>query len=466
MKKSFLTATAMVALLCLSSPAGAQYLRDYKVADKPAIEMDLTAIGDTDADAAADFQSRKVDAENLPAPITAAAQPMAVQQTTSPFAQGPRGRLITPVVEAVAAPAPIAPAPVAPAPVVTAPAVAAAPAAMPARQLLAAAHDGAAATSAAAAYQPYLTVAPTARRAVVASATPTVMIDAQPAAEASLSGDEITASVPKHKFMQPIVEAPRPKAAPKAVLIKASAKKTERVQLAENDFDRPQFQPTVDAVPAPSAAKPAIVSKPPSMPPAVLAPVQPRPVAPVTPSSNAPVETPPAAPPAEVAAPESLPAPVAAPTAPVVAAPAVTTPAAEPVNPPVKGAVIDEAAPVNTTPVEQSADTMPVVPTMADLSLDFSANTSDLSPETRQKLDNIVKQMNESVTGRVQVRGFATGEDGGKSSARRISLSRVLSVRSYLMDKGIKPARVDVRAMGTETDRTPLDRVDLIFVRD
>lgn len=108
---------------------------------------------------------------------------------------------------------------------------------------------------------------------------------------------------------------------------------------------------------------------------------------------------------------------------------------------------------------------MPTVPTIADLSLGFSGNSSDLTAETQKKLDAVIHQMNEMTDGRLQVRGYATGEDGSTSSARRIALSRALSVRSYLMDKGIKPTRVDVRALGTETERSPLDRVDLIFVR-
>lgn len=103
---------------------------------------------------------------------------------------------------------------------------------------------------------------------------------------------------------------------------------------------------------------------------------------------------------------------------------------------------------------------------MADLTLEFAGNSSDLSPDTQTKLNNIVKQVSEMDSGKLQVRGYATGEDGSKSSARRIALSRALSVRSYLMDKGVKPTRVDVRAMGSESDRTPLDRVDLIFNRD
>ncbi len=46
-----------------------------------------------------------------------------------------------------------------------------------------------------------------------------------------------------------------------------------------------------------------------------------------------------------------------------------------------------------------------------------------------------------------------------------MSLSRALMVRSYLADKGIKPVRLDVRALGSKTTRGPNDRVDIIFLR-
>lgn len=107
---------------------------------------------------------------------------------------------------------------------------------------------------------------------------------------------------------------------------------------------------------------------------------------------------------------------------------------------------------------------VPVVPTLADLTVSFQGNTSDLDADGMTKLDNIVAQL-KTAGSRLQVRAYATGEDGSKSSARRISLSRALSVRSYLMDKGIKPNRVDVRALGTDTDKSPLDRVDLVFAK-
>ena len=108
---------------------------------------------------------------------------------------------------------------------------------------------------------------------------------------------------------------------------------------------------------------------------------------------------------------------------------------------------------------------MPVVPVIDDLTLGFPGNSSDLNSESQRKLDAVIAQMKGMIEGRLQVRGYAAGEDGSQSSARRIALSRALAVRSYLMDKGIKPTRVDVKAAGSETDRQPLDRVDLIFAR-
>lgn len=140
---------------------------------------------------------------------------------------------------------------------------------------------------------------------------------------------------------------------------------------------------------------------------------------------------------------------------------ATTTPAIS------ENAPVTPAVPATTAepplPGTLDANHLPVVPTLADLTLSFAGNSSDLSPEAQRKLDSIVNQLRGMPDGRIQVRGFASGENGGQSSARRISLSRVLSVRSYLMDKGIKPTRVDVRAQGSDTDRTPLDRVDLLF---
>lgn len=111
-----------------------------------------------------------------------------------------------------------------------------------------------------------------------------------------------------------------------------------------------------------------------------------------------------------------------------------------------------------------AADDM-AVPTLSDLTLEFDGVSSDLSEGTQQKLVNLLPILKEDEGRRLAVHAYASGEDGSKSSARRISLSRALAVRAFLMDNGVKPTRVDVRALGLETDRKPLERVDLVFAR-
>ncbi len=124
----------------------------------------------------------------------------------------------------------------------------------------------------------------------------------------------------------------------------------------------------------------------------------------------------------------------------------------------------------------QRADTVPArmatpaaddiaVPTLSDLTLEFDGVSSDLTEGTQQKLVNLLPILKEDEGRRLAVHAYASGEDGSKSSARRISLSRALAVRAFLMDNGVKPTRVDVRALGLETDRKPLERVDLVFAR-
>jgi outer membrane protein OmpA-like peptidoglycan-associated protein len=46
-----------------------------------------------------------------------------------------------------------------------------------------------------------------------------------------------------------------------------------------------------------------------------------------------------------------------------------------------------------------------------------------------------------------------------------MSLSRALSVRSYLIEIGIDTGRIDVRALGNTAPSAPLDRVDVKVVQ-
>jgi outer membrane protein OmpA-like peptidoglycan-associated protein len=108
-----------------------------------------------------------------------------------------------------------------------------------------------------------------------------------------------------------------------------------------------------------------------------------------------------------------------------------------------------------------------IAPTESNLiSLEFKPKLSELQADQKSLLDSdIVARLKKSDSSRLQIQAFATADKQEQSTARRLSLSRGLSVRSYLLEKGIAASRIDVRALGDNTLEPPIDRVDLIFVK-
>lgn len=193
-------------------------------------------------------------------------------------------------------------------------------------------------------------------------------------------------------------------------------------------------------------AAPALISRPPKLSPAVLPPQLPRPQAGAVPPEM-PVPAPVAAAPD---APHESAAPAAAGTSPDEAA---STAPAEAI------ATTPETAVQPSPPPEEA----PAVPSLADLTLAFSGDSSELSLENQRKLANLLPQLKEMKDGHLQVRGFASDAKNNNSTAKRIALSRVLAVRSYFLDQKIPAKLIDVKVMGANTDRAPADRVDLLF---
>ena len=115
--------------------------------------------------------------------------------------------------------------------------------------------------------------------------------------------------------------------------------------------------------------------------------------------------------------------------------------------------------------IKQEVAALAPLPNLDDLTLRFNGSESDLDPNRKQSLDTIVEHMNTNDSLRLQLRSYAASADGSQSSARRISLARAIEIRKYIMDKGIRPTRIDVRALGDKTDQTPIDRIDMVFVQ-
>jgi outer membrane protein OmpA-like peptidoglycan-associated protein len=95
------------------------------------------------------------------------------------------------------------------------------------------------------------------------------------------------------------------------------------------------------------------------------------------------------------------------------------------------------------------------------VTLPFNLGSTDLSEPIRVRLDAIA----DSLVGndkRVQLLAFAKAEGADASYvARRLSLERALAVRGYLIGKGIRSTRIDVRALGAN-GTGPIDRVEVV----
>lgn len=93
----------------------------------------------------------------------------------------------------------------------------------------------------------------------------------------------------------------------------------------------------------------------------------------------------------------------------------------------------------------------------------FAPNASDTPDQAKPTLDKVVAAMKADEQIHVQLVAYASGSSDQASQARRVSLQRAISVRSYLMEHGVKSTRIDVRALGNRTDVPgPQDRVDVV----
>lgn len=130
---------------------------------------------------------------------------------------------------------------------------------------------------------------------------------------------------------------------------------------------------------------------------------------------------------------------------------------AQPVSAPAVAATSGSAPSAAPTPSAQSAggDTTRIA---------FSSGQSQLPSDAASKLDPVVARLKQDDQLRVQLMAYADGDQDGANKARRLSLSRALAVRAYLIDNEIASTRMDVRALGNRADEGPADRVDLVVI--
>lgn len=154
------------------------------------------------------------------------------------------------------------------------------------------------------------------------------------------------------------------------------------------------------------------------------------------------------------------------------AGPLAPPPAAVPTPAPLSGITVLPLAPGAAAPAASSG---PAPRTMAPppieltnfdgkrgLRLIFDGASNRLSAESEARLMGLLPRLADNEA-RVQVRAYGGGSGASASAARRLSLSRALSVRSYLVAQGIRGTRIDVRALGKARDGGAGERVDVVL---
>jgi len=233
----------------------------------------------------------------------------------------------------------------------------------------------------------------------------------------------------------------------------------------------PTFAPPValqrPAPVAPAPAKVEVRAAPPA-PPKAPTPVPPVPVPPPAPSVAKVAPTPDAAPQEKVAvaapppATTASPPPLSVPPAPPVQEePAPPKPAAQ--TPPTPALTPSPTGPVPAAPV-QTASRPDVITEQPSFRVLFDEASAKISDSARAPLQELSDKMKESENLRVQLLAYADGTAETASQARRLSLSRALAVRSFLINQGVRSTRMDVRALGNKAKSGPTDRVDAVLV--
>ncbi len=178
---------------------------------------------------------------------------------------------------------------------------------------------------------------------------------------------------------------------------------------------------------------------------------------------------PPAPPPQQqrVATPAPAPAPKPAAPAPQAAGP-------NPFNPPNYSNIFGSQPAQTAKPAPaQTAKPAPSAPSSDTAGLTkrsvilFAKDASDPAEGALGAIKFLAADLNAAMTrpsSRVELQAFGGGKGDKGSDARRLSLRRALAIRQVLINDGVSPDRIDVRAMGGAEDSGPADRVD-VYVR-
>ena len=257
---------------------------------------------------------------------------------------------------------------------------------------------------------------------------------------------------PSGQIIAQLARPPAAKSRPAAAPRTAAAAPT-RPARAPVEKRAAAVQPPPSGIPAQPPAPPVIAAMPAPSPSPPPAPAPPAAVAPPPPAAVAPPPPAAAVPPPAAVAPRGIAPPATGPVASV------------PVPPPAAPAAPPESAGAQAPlPSQAALPLAPAAPPAARaLQIAFAAGDSRLPAAAQGGLKELAARMKAQESLRLQIVAYAAGGDLSASAARRLSLSRALAVRTFLIDNGVRSTRIDVRALGDKVPDQPANRVDLSF---
>lgn len=94
-------------------------------------------------------------------------------------------------------------------------------------------------------------------------------------------------------------------------------------------------------------------------------------------------------------------------------------------------------------------------------SVSFTKDTTDLSADAKNELIDLAEDVKRDDAS-VRVIAYAKGTEDEASVARRVSLSRALAVRAFLISKGVNQLKINVQALGHKVPSGAPDRADVM----
>ncbi|CAK0769128.1 exported hypothetical protein [uncultured Gammaproteobacteria bacterium] len=91
----------------------------------------------------------------------------------------------------------------------------------------------------------------------------------------------------------------------------------------------------------------------------------------------------------------------------------------------------------------------------------FGTGSAEVSREAQAMLAEVGAMMEKAPSARLQVLAYAAGTLDTQREARQLSLARAFAVRDFLVERGVRKGRIDVRALGLAGEGPP-DRADLL----